>query len=347
MLNQFMPRWHKKKLKVGMIGMGFISNIHVEAFRSNPEVEISAISDTNQSLLIRKSHELGIPAAYPDYTFLLQDKTIDVIDVMTPHYLHKECIAAALKVRKTVICEKPVTTNLRDLDSIITLSHKFKKNVYIKQYLRFSKAYQKARELISKNVIGKPYLVQCTFTGTALNDHTDTNTWRANKYEAGGGVFMDIGIHMLDLLIYFFGNPLATYGQSRKIVSKLNQKGEEVISALIEFPSKLLINIACTHIDKGYGFRWDMKVYGEDGIITVIDVGKQEKLLKVIKENRIVYDFIEKNWWKMSNIRALQDIVNKINDDREPTVTFPQARMTIKSVLASYSSASKGVRVII
>lgn len=329
-----------------MIGTGFISNTHIEAFKLRKDVYVKAISDSDQGLLIRKGRSWGIKELYPDYQFMLKDKTIDVIDVMTPHYLHKKCVCDALKAEKDVICEKPLTISEKDVDEIMKVSESTKKRVFVKQYLRFSRCYQKARDLIINNTTGAPYFAQCSFTGNS-SDYINPHTWRANTVEAGGGVFIDIGVHMVDVMQSFFGSPVDISAQTRKVIDMFPHKGEDVISALIGFPNNMLVNINCTQIDKGYGFRWETLIYGRKGIIKITDIGKQKKILRVIKENRVVYKFMELDWWRMANIRALHDITDRIRDRRAPEVSLPEARAVIKTVTSAYRSAGQNKKVYI
>lgn len=322
-----------------MIGMGFISDVHLRAYRSRRHVEIKAIADSNQGLLIQKGKLFGITELYPDYHFMLEDKSIDVIDVMTPHFLHAQCVCDALRAGKTIICEKPVATNLKDIDLMIRTAKLAKKNIYIKHYLRFSSANQRAQQLLLHHRIGRPYFIQCTFTCHSVRDYSNPHTWRGNTKEAGGGVFIDIGVHMLDFIQMIFGSPIATYAQCRKILTTLPQKGEDFVSALIEFPNNLMVSLNCTENDPAYGFRWEVRIYGTEGVMTITDRGKEAKTLQIIEGKKTVYEFIEKDWWEKANISALTDIIDRIHGDNEPAVSLEHARSVLQTIVRSYESA--------
>jgi predicted dehydrogenase len=328
-----------KKITIGMIGMGFISNVHVRAYRPIRGVVIKAIADSNQSLLTQKGKLLGIAEQYPDYRYMLEDKTIDVIDVMTPHFMHVQCVCDALRAGKTVICEKPVATNLKDLDMMTNTAKAVNKNIYIKHYLRYSSVNQKAQQLLSQKKIGRPYLIQCTFTSHSVQDYANPNSWRGNIKESGGGVFIDVGVHMLDLLQTMFGVPVATYAQCRKITTTLSQKGEDLSTALIEFPNDLMVSMNCTENDTAYGFRWEVRIYGTDGVLAITDKGNEEKVLQIIKGNKVVYDQTEHNWWEGANVSALTDIVHRIQENKEPIVSLRHARSVLETIIGSYESA--------
>lgn len=330
------------KISIGLVGLGLISHIHEAAYRRKTDVVIAAVSDSNHSLLVRRGHELGVKNQFPDYRYMLQDQTIDVIDIMTPHHLHTQCVMDVLATGHTVICEKPLATTLPDIDQLIETSKRVRKHIYVKQYLRYSLAYQKAMVLLREGRIGKPYFVQCTFTTNSMHDYTNPHTWKGNIREAGGGVLIDVGVHMLDLLQTMFGTPLTTYAHTAKIQTTLPQKGEDFATAIIEFPNNLMVNINCTENDTGYRFRWEVRLYGIAGVITIVDQGKASKTLQLIQENKVRYEFVEHNWWEEANIRALIDIIDRIRRQEPPAVSLPHARSVLYTILQTYKSAKTG-----
>ena len=78
------------KIRVGIIGVGRISDLHYLGYRNNPKAELYAISDVNEGLLQKRVHEWGVKNAYPDYRRLLEDPKVDAVEVITPHHVHAE-----------------------------------------------------------------------------------------------------------------------------------------------------------------------------------------------------------------------------------------------------------------
>jgi predicted dehydrogenase len=333
---------HDKPINIGMIGLGDISATHLEAYKNIPGLVVKAFADSNQSILLKKGSMYGITNLYPDYHFMLHDADINVIDVMVPHYMHKQCVCDALRAGKTVICEKPLATTLSDVDEIIRTAKIAKKRVYVKQYLRYSRAYQKLQELIKNGSIGTPYFIQCTFTSHSIEDYLNSKTWRGNKRESGGGVLINIGDHMLDYLQLLFGKPHAVFASVDNIEKVLPTKGEDFSALSIEYPHKLHAHIMCTENDLGYRFRWNISMFGTDGVINVVDYWKNERRLQVIKENKVTYEFTEQKWWHESNMRALKDIIKRIQRDTSPSVSLKEARTVIQTISLAYESARTG-----
>lgn len=334
------------KRAVGIVGIGFISQVYVEALRSRRDFELRAISDSDQALLLHKGKKLGVQTLYPDYRFMLKDPAIDVIIVATPNHLHKQIVCDALHSRKIVICEKPIATSLPEVDSMIQTSLKQHKHIYLKQYLRYSTAYQKAKDMMIKGKVGTPYYVQCTFTdGSIFSYLTDPDSWVFHKQKSGGGVWIDIGVHIMDLLYSFFGRPISVYGEFDKRASALEEKGEDVATAIVSFPENITANIYCTMVDRSHWFRWEIRIYGSKGQLAITDSGKDTKTLQYINADEVKYEFIENNWWSQSNLRAVHDIFDRIAQDAEPVVSLDEARSVLAALLGVYQSAKKSRKI--
>lgn len=325
--------------------MGYISHIHLVAYSKRKDVRVKAIADSNQGLLLRKADELHISDAYPDYRFLLRDPSIDVVVIMTPHYLHKQIACAAVEAGKIVICEKPLATTIEDVDAIYRASQQTGNGVYIKEYFRYSLVNQKALKLVHSGAIGKPYFAQCTFTGDSRKEFLDLLSWRGTKIQSGGGVFMDVGVHILDWLQLMFGPAQYVYSQHRNITAAASIKGEDVATVVLEYPENIIANITTTQNDIGYRFRWDIRIFGTNGVLTIQDDGTQFKTMRIIKENNVKLEYKERDWWRESNIRALNDILDDIQNNTPPTVSHEHTRSVLNTVFRSYDSAMSGKRI--
>jgi len=97
-----------KKVKVGVIGIGFIGAAHVEALRRLPGIEVAAIAHSSDQKAKVKGEELGVEQAFGDHRKLLEIKEIDAVHVCTPNHLHHPQTKDALAAGKHVLCEKPL-----------------------------------------------------------------------------------------------------------------------------------------------------------------------------------------------------------------------------------------------
>ena len=98
------------KIKVGVIGVGNISEVHINGYLHNPDVELYAFCDINEERLKAKGEKYGVTRLFTDKDEMLKLAEIDAVSVCTWNAAHAECTIAALNAGKNVLCEKPMAT---------------------------------------------------------------------------------------------------------------------------------------------------------------------------------------------------------------------------------------------
>ena len=108
------------KTKIAVIGVGGISQQHLDAYRNNPDVEIYALCDINEAQLNKRGAQYGVERLYTDCeTMLAELPEIEAVSVCTWNSAHAPCTIAALKAGKHVLCEKPMATNAKDAEAML------------------------------------------------------------------------------------------------------------------------------------------------------------------------------------------------------------------------------------
>ena len=110
-----------EKIKVGVVGTGFIGPAHIEALRRLPNVEVAALCEVNIELAREKAAQLGIARAYT-FDDLLKQDDITSVHICTPNFLHYSQSKAALLAGKHVICEKPLAKDLHEAEELVALA---------------------------------------------------------------------------------------------------------------------------------------------------------------------------------------------------------------------------------
>ena len=100
-----------RTVRVGIVGAGFAANFHLRSYRQvqGVTVEVAAIVDVNKARAEDLAKRFGIPKFYDDYRYLLEDKSIQVVDLVVPNALHLPMVLQAAQAVKHIICEKPLT----------------------------------------------------------------------------------------------------------------------------------------------------------------------------------------------------------------------------------------------
>lgn len=193
------------RIKVGIIGAGFIGSAHVEALRRLGFVEIVALAESKQAIAEQKAKQLNIPKSYSDYRKLLEDKEIVVVHNCTPNYLHFQINQDIINSGKNVISEKPLTISSQESKKLVELIKKTKLVNAVNYNYRFYPIIQQAKQMIANGELGEIYLIHGSYLQDWLYYDTDYN-WRVNSALGGSTrAISDIGSHWCDLVQYITG----------------------------------------------------------------------------------------------------------------------------------------------
>ncbi len=188
------------KLRVAVIGTGFVGKVHVENIRRQTDAELVAIADQSQEIASAFGAQLGIDRAVGDYNELLADPSIDAVHICTPNVTHFAIARAAIEAGKNVICEKPLAMSADEAAVLVQLAHD-KGVVHATSYnLRFYPNVAQMRRMVETGEVGEVLAVQGTYSQDWLFYDTDYN-WRLEP-EVGGNsrAMADIGSHWCDMV---------------------------------------------------------------------------------------------------------------------------------------------------
>ena len=189
-----------KKLRAGILGMGYIGVSHVEAVRRLGFAEVAAAADVNADLAKTKGAELGIETVYDSMEALLQDPTIDIIHNCTPNHLHAQINRQILASGKHLLSEKPLTRTAAEAYELLEYAKQFPNQVAGVNYnYRFNPMILDLRAKIRSGELGKPWTVHGSYLQDWLLYETDYN-WRLEPEFVGvSRCVSDIGTHWMDL----------------------------------------------------------------------------------------------------------------------------------------------------
>ncbi len=141
----------------------------------------------------------------------LRDSAVAAVYVASPVFLHAPQTIESLRAGKHVLCEKPMAMNEAEARSMVRAAEESGKTLGIAYYRRTYPKVQRAKELLAAGVIGKPVVAELTSHGWF--DGQGPRSWLVDVAKSGGGPLYDIASHRIDLLNFFFGEPLRVTGQ--------------------------------------------------------------------------------------------------------------------------------------
>lgn len=197
-----------EKIKVGIIGTGFIGPTHIEAIRRLGFVEVVGLAETSQETAEKKAVELGIPKAYGDYREMLKVSEIQVVHNCTPNHLHFAINKEIILAGKHVVSEKPLAMNSKESAELLELAEKHDVIHAVNFNYRQHASIQNLQAKITNGDLGKVNLVLGSYLQDWLLYETDYN-WRLAP-EVGGKsrAVADIGSHWCDTVQFVTGKKI-------------------------------------------------------------------------------------------------------------------------------------------
>jgi predicted dehydrogenase len=199
-----------KKIRVGLIGGGFIGRIHAEALRRLGYVDVVALAEANQKIADRLGEELSIPEAYGDWHDLMEKADVDSVHVLTPNRFHYPMSKAALEAGKHVLTEKPLAMNSRETAELVSLAKKGDRMHCLCHNMRYYPLVKQAREMVRRGEVGDIRLIHGQYLQDWLFLETDYN-WRLLASEGGSSrAVADIGTHWFDMVQHITGQKVTS-----------------------------------------------------------------------------------------------------------------------------------------
>lgn len=193
-----------KTLKVGVIGVGGIAKTHMPGWNASEHAEVVAGSDVVESMLQSWGATYGVKKLSTNAAEIINDPDIDIIDVCTPNMYHTELVVAALNAGKHVICEKPLAPTPAGIHQMIEARNRAGKLLMTAQHFRFQGSSQAMKREIDTGVLGDIYHARSWMLRRGWIPARPGFVYKKNS---GGGPCIDIGVHILDLTLWFMGNP--------------------------------------------------------------------------------------------------------------------------------------------
>ena len=215
-------------MKVGLLGYGFMGGAHLAALQRIEGVKVSAVASRTRPAADGPSRgNMNLPTGplpdsvqwYSDWRQVVEDSSINAVDICLPTNLHKEIVIEALNSGKHVLCEKPMALSTSDCDEILAAAAKSRKVFMVGQVLRFMFPYRYAASFLRQ--VGRDAVTGCTLQRST--GYPGWGGWLA-KEEYSGGAILDLLSHDLDQALSLFGSPVSVSAASRGPVDTMNAK---------------------------------------------------------------------------------------------------------------------------
>lgn len=339
------------KVRIGLIGTGFVGDIHAAAIRMVPDAELVAVASPSPGKAKHFAAERGIPKAFDDYRGVLDLKEVDLVHVCCPNYLHAEIVMAAAAAGKHVVCEKPLCRTLEEADAMIAACKKAGVLLMYAEELCFAPKYVRAKKLVDEKAIGRPFLVKQS------EEHFGPHSaWFWDVDKSGGGVLLDMGCHSIEYARWVFGKPAvkSVVANMGVHVHKEKTRGEDHCLCIVEYETGQ-VGLAENSWAKQGGVDDKCEIYGERGftradllrgssLLTYSETGYGYAVEKAATTAGYTFTMFEEIW-NYGFPQEIAHFVRCVQGAEKPIETGEDGREVLKIIYAAYESMGTGRRV--
>jgi UDP-N-acetyl-2-amino-2-deoxyglucuronate dehydrogenase len=254
------------KVKFAVVGCGSIGKRHIAVLDADPDAQLVAICDLDEN----RAKELsdlyeGLPF-FTNYQQMLSNIEADVINVVTPHALHKSMSIQALQAGFNVLVEKPMALTVEDCKEMNDVSKASGKKLWVVKQNRHNVPVRLAKQAISEGRLGKIFMVKCDILWNRYQGYYDESPWRGKIEEEGGALFTQAS-HFIDLLIWWCGDIVEVKAHAETQNHQIQT--EDTGIAILRFDSGAIGSLVWTTCVYHKNFEGSITIIGEKGTIKI------------------------------------------------------------------------------
>ncbi len=325
------------KAKIGIVGLGWIAQVfHLPILTKMSDVEITCVCDRDKTRARALAEKYGIPRYYTDYEQMLTVENLHAVDICTSTDAHKDVAIASLETKRDVFVEKPIARKYKEAVAIAESVKKNKRKLMVGMNHRFRPDTMMLRSFIENNELGKVFYAKAGW----LRKPASEGSWLLEKEMSGGGVFLDMGIVMLDLALWMTGYPEVSRVNSTNYTHKTTVEDSSLAYITMKNGTTITIEVSWNfHIESELYY---CNIYGEQGSGKINPLKIHKEMHSNIVNVTPVKTDTSQNALKKSYENELKHFVGSVRGIHPVISTVQEAVQRMKIVDAIYRSAIKG-----
>ncbi len=333
-------------VRVGVAGIGFMGRTHMGIYLKNPRAELTAYCDYDPSRAAGNGGGGNLGAQqnlpidprkvryYGRVEDLIADPNVDLVDICLPTYVHAEYVVKALAAGKHVLCEKPLTVDLKEAGRIVRAAARSRGFLMAAHCMRFWPEWSWLKDAVASRRYGKVH-------SAVFRRYASTPTWSAKNWvlqpKLSGSALFDLHIHDSDFVRYVFGQPRQVFSVGNG--GKASRDGiDHVVTTYLYKDPRLLVSAeGGWNADPTYGFTMRYTVVF-DKATADFDIGREGRTLLLHKAGASESEAVKTppgTGWD----HEIDYFVNCITEGKAPKVITPaDARDSVKLLHAELKS---------
>jgi predicted dehydrogenase len=350
---------------IAIAGCGKVAHLHAKAIGNIPGAHLAGVWSRTYRSAVDFALKFNT-TPFSDIASMVRANNIDLVIVCTPHPFHRQPAIEAAEAGASVLVEKPLASNLNDCDEIINACRRNRVKLGVISQRRWYKPVQRVKRAIEEGKTGKPVLATVTILGWRDKAYYDADEWRGTWDMEGGGVLVNQSPHQLDILLWYMGEVDEVYGLWRNLNHPYIEVDDTAL-AIVKFKSGAIGNILVSNSQKP-GLWGKVHVHGENGasagvqtdggamfiagmsgvaeppVNDIWTVPGEEKMLEIWKEeDSRFFNSCDPTVYYMQC--QIEDFVDALKTNREPSVTGVDGRRTVELFTAIYRSTRENAPV--
>ncbi|MEH7226063.1 Gfo/Idh/MocA family oxidoreductase [Bacillus sp. JJ1566] len=317
-------------MKIGIISFAHMhANSYASVIIDMEGVTLSGIADENEERG-KKYSQLFDTVYYKNYQDLL-DTDLDAVIVTSENSFHHQHVISAAKAGKHVLCEKPLATNVKDIEEMISVCEKHGVLLGTAFPVRFNTPIQQAKKAIEEGVLGDILAIKGTNRGT------NPGGWFIDKEKSGGGAVLDHTVHVVDIMRWF------TEAEVKEVYAEIgnvyiDHPIDDCGILTMEFTNGMFASLDCSWSRNSSYPTWGdvtMEIIGTNGTLKIdafsqkIDFYSNQDGVKWV------------GWGDDMDAGLIEDFVASIKEGRSPLATGQSGLKAVEVALAAYQSFEK------
>lgn len=331
-----------EKLRLGIVGLGWVAQVfHLPILSRFSDVEITAVCDKNKALAKMIAERFDVPHWYTDVEQMLERENIHAVDVCTSTDSHLHVTVAALEAGKDVFVERPIARKYSEAVQMSEVAKACKRKLMVGMNSRFRPDTMILKSFIEHDELGKIFYVKAG----CLKKLSNTNPWIIQKEKAGGGVFIDLGIVMLDLVLWMLGFP-PVQRVNAKMYRHKTKSVEDTCVAFIEMKYGITAIIETSWSFQSIQDFFYCDIFGSQGSAMINPLRINKQLHGNLVNVTPAKVDSPQNMHKKSYENELKHFVGAARDLHKVISTGEEAVQRMRVVEAIYQSAAKGKEIV-
>lgn len=359
-------------LQIGVIGVGWPGQRHIEGYQKHPQAEIVALSDVNTEAAEGVKAQYGVSGAriHGDYHELLADDGVHAVSICTPNFLHAPMAIAALEAGKHVLLEKPLAHTVADGERLAAAVAAHRGQAFM---IAFNNRYRPdsivLKQQIDAGELGDIYYAKSGWLRGAAE--FALRGWFTQRERSGGGPLIDLGVHMLDLTLWFMGNPRPVsvsgsvyrkFGEIMRASAGTEVDVEDLATAFIKLDNgaTIVLDVSwLSHIEQSNLVY--AQLFGTGGGAKIerglgLEAGRREELVMTTttgsgpsRATLVRHPLFQSmqasqpGFMLYESFRAeIADFVDSVREGRQPGATITHGLDVLRVIDAIYRSAESG-----